>query len=239
MPALSSRKSRAPRKVPRKRRGIGRPADPQDVVGRDALIAKTCELLRELPPNRVTRAAVARALRVDPSLIRYYFRDRSTLLQAAIERIMDEFVGVTEEAVNRSSESPMSQMRAHITALLKLNTSYPFFHRLVIEEMVQLDTSASKKILRQLSQRGIDQYTAILAQGEADGSMQRIDARLLFMAVIGMCEFFVSGMPVLQHSFARRDGNQKILIDCYRDFVCDMVLHGICTPAAAGAASLR
>ncbi|MFT3905441.1 MAG: TetR family transcriptional regulator C-terminal domain-containing protein [Steroidobacteraceae bacterium] len=229
MPAASNTKPRNQRSAARKRRGIGRPAGPQDAVGRDALIAKTCELLRELPPDKVTRAAVARALRVDPSLIRYYFRDRSTLLQAAIERVTSEFVDLVEEATDRSDNSPIGQLRARMAAQLKLNATYPFFHRLIVDEMVGLDTSASRKLLQQLSQRGLDQYSAIINRGAADGSMKPVDARLLFLAIIGMCEFFVSGMPVLQHAFERRNAPDRALADRYRDFICELVLHGIAT----------
>jgi AcrR family transcriptional regulator len=45
-------------------------------------------MLTRLPPNNITRAEIARHMNVDRSLIRYYLRDRSTLLIAAAERLL-------------------------------------------------------------------------------------------------------------------------------------------------------
>lgn len=110
-----------------KRRRIGRPALGKATVGRDALIAKTCELLARMPPSRVTRAEVARAMKVDPSLIRYYFRDRSTLLLAAVERLSAEFIRTVERNTDQSDATPAGQLCARASSQLLHELHYPFF----------------------------------------------------------------------------------------------------------------
>jgi len=47
--------------------------------------------------KRVGRAAVAREAGVDPSLIRYYFKNRSLLLLAAFKKLTDEYSGFLRE----------------------------------------------------------------------------------------------------------------------------------------------
>jgi hypothetical protein len=63
-------------------------AFPNQITDRPIMPLPSCELLTQLPPNPITRAEVARNMSVDPSLIRYYFRDRSMLLLAAVARFM-------------------------------------------------------------------------------------------------------------------------------------------------------
>ena len=60
------------------KRGKGRPAEQS--VGRDTLLETAKRLIKVLPPARVTISLIAREAGVDPALVRYYFGDRSKLL---------------------------------------------------------------------------------------------------------------------------------------------------------------
>src|SRR6202167_2815730 len=157
-PRSAGSSGRVPRAAARKRRGIGRPAAGAQTVGREALITRTCEMLTELPPNRITRAEVARHMNVDPSLIRYYFRDRSTLLVAAAERLVDTFQQLLDEELAQSDMSAAGRLRARISALLKLNITYPFFHRLMIDELVKIDSRPAQRFLDELTHKGVSGY---------------------------------------------------------------------------------
>jgi AcrR family transcriptional regulator len=193
-----------------KHRGIGRPAAGQQTVGREALITRTCDLLMQIPPNRITRAEVARHMNVDPSLIRYYFRDRSTLLLAAVARLTAELSRHIEEELARSDLTPESRLRARVSALLKLNVTYPFFHRLMIDELVTLNTPAAVRFVDQLTREGVAAYAEIIDTGVNDGAVRRINVPFLFLAVIGMCEFFINGMPILRIAMGK-DFDQRAL----------------------------
>jgi TetR/AcrR family transcriptional regulator len=209
-----------------KHRGIGRPAAGQQTVGREALITRTCEMLMQLPPNKITRAEVARHMNVDPSLIRYYFRDRATLLLAAVARLTAELSRLMEEELARSDLTPESRLRARVTALLKLNVTYPFFHRLMIDELVNLDAPAAVRFVEQLTREGVAGYAEIIDAGVKDGVFRRTNVPFLFLAVIGMCEFFVNGMPILRIVMGK-DFDQRAISLRYREFICDMILNGL------------
>jgi TetR/AcrR family transcriptional regulator len=209
-----------------KQRGIGRPAAGQQTVGREALITRTCEMLMQMPPNKITRAEVARHMNVDPSLIRYYFRDRATLLLAAVERLTAELARLMEEELARSDLTPASQLRARVSALLKLNVTYPFFHRLMIDELVNLDTPAAVRFVEQLTREAVAGYSDIIDSGVKDGVFRRTNVPFLFLAVIGMCEFFVNGMPILRIVMGK-EFDQRAISQRYREFICDMILHGL------------
>jgi TetR/AcrR family transcriptional regulator len=209
-----------------KHRGIGRPAAGQQTVGREALITRTCEMLMQMPPNKITRAEVARHMNVDPSLIRYYFRDRATLLLAAVARLNSELSRLMEEELARSDLTPQSRLRARVSALLKLNVTYPFFHRLMIDELVTLDSPSAVRFVEQLTQEGVAGYAEIIEAGVKEGVFRRTNVPFLFLAVIGMCEFFVNGMPILRIAMGRQF-DARAISQRYREFICELLLNGL------------
>ena len=213
------------------RRGIGRPAAGPKTVGREALIDRTCELLMQMPPNRITRAEVARHMGVDPSLIRYYFRDRSMLLLAAMEKLTAEFSRMLDQELGQADRGPEGALRARVSALQKFETTYPFFHRLLIDEFVNLNSPAAARFLQQLTAQAMAGYGAILDEGVSQGIFRRTDSAFLFLAVVGMCEFFVNGMPILRIALGK-NFDEKGLSARYREFICELLLNGIRAPPA-------
>jgi TetR/AcrR family transcriptional regulator len=229
MPSVSSPKPRArkqPRQSLRIRRGIGRPAAGSRMVGREALIERTCELLSQLPPNRITRAEVARQMGVDPSLIRYYFRDRSTLLLAAVEKLTAEFTRIRDHELAQAEPGPEGKLRARVSALLQFEIAYPFFHRLLIDEFVHMKSPAVVQFMHQLTSNSLDAYCALLDSGFDAGVFRRSDSTFLFLAVIGMCEFFVKASSILRIA-SGKNFDQRAVGSRYREFICDLLLNGL------------
>ena len=225
-PTSSISTGRGPRASARKRRGIGRPGAGEQTVGREALITRTCEMLTSLPPNKITRAEVARHMNVDPSLIRYYFRDRSTLLVAAAERLIDIFQRLLEDELAHSDMSPAGRLRARVTALLKLNITYPFFHRLMIDELAKIDSKPAARFIEELTHKGVTGYGAIIDAGVKDGTLRRVNSAFLFLAAIGLTEFFVNGMPILRMAMDK-DFDERLIASRYREFMCELLLSGL------------
>jgi TetR/AcrR family transcriptional regulator len=211
-----------------KPRGIGRPAAGQQTVGREALITRTCEMLMQMPPNKITRAEVARHMNVDPSLIRYYFRDRATLLLAAAQRLTGELSRLMDEELAHSDLTSASRLRARVSALLKLNVTYPFFHRLMIDELVNLKSPAAIRFVDELTREAVSGYAELIESGVKDGSFRRTNVPFLFLAIIGMCEFFINGMPILRIAMGK-DFDQRAISARYREFICELLLDGLTT----------
>jgi TetR/AcrR family transcriptional regulator len=230
MPRTRSNKnsSAARPATPRRRRGIGRPpAGTAHAVGRETLIAKACELLTRLPPSQVTRAEVARSTGVDPSLIRYYFRDRATLMLAAVERLTAEFVhNIEDDASLRGNGSPRDQLRARVLSLFRLTYAYPYFHQLIVDEIANMNVPAARKLLQNLSDSGLRSYANIMEAGAQDGSLRRVDNAFLFISIIGMTHFFTTGAAVVKTTIGKREYNDA-LAEQYGDFICDLLLNGL------------
>jgi TetR/AcrR family transcriptional regulator len=191
------------------------------------LIAKACELLTRLPPSQVTRAEVARSTGVDPSLIRYYFRDRATLMLAAVERLTVQFVeNVDEYATSRGDGNPRERLRARVLALFRLTYAYPYFHQLIVDEIANMHVPAARRLLQNLSDTGLKSYGDIIDDGVRDGTLRRVDNAFLFIAIIGMTHFFTTGANVVKTTIGKREYNDA-LAEQYGDFICDLLLNGL------------
>jgi TetR/AcrR family transcriptional regulator len=222
--------SPAKRKVgrPAGTRGTGRPKNQGTTVGRDMLIDKTCELLKTTQPSEITRAMVARETGVDPSLIRYYFSNRSTLLTAAARRVSERYQEMLDAAAARSDGSARSQLSERIRALVELLATYPYFHRLFVEEIMGSDSEDARAVFEAITARGSTSYDAIIKNGVDSGAFRQVDTAMLFAAIIGMSEFFKPGTRVIEqargHSVPEED-----LRESYARFICDLVIDGIGT----------
>lgn len=228
------------KRKPHRRRGIGRPpAAGSQVVGREALISRTCELLSLLPPNRITRAEVARHMGVDPSLIRYYFRDRSMLLLAAVEKLSAEFNRIRDLEMQQADPGPEGRLRARVSALLKFEIAYPFFHRLLVDEFMNTQSPAPARFMHDVTAKSLQAYEAMIESGVRERVFQRVDSAFLFMAVIGMCEFFVKAAPILRIALGK-DFDERAIGARYGEFICDLLLNGLkLRPEPAASPSLR
>ena len=212
-------------------RSAGRPRNDSQSVGREALIEVTCELLKSQPPSAVTRALVARHSNVDPSLIRYYFKDRDSLMVAAAESIIARFRTIVAAAYARTDNSPRNRLVARIGALLELDALYPYFNRLLNEELIRSESPEAKRMARDLQTTAIGAYTELVEAGVRQGEFRPIDPAQLYVSVLGLCEFVnqgratievVQGAPLSPAEYAEK----------HKTFICDLILQGIQAPAA-------
>jgi TetR/AcrR family transcriptional regulator len=217
---------RAASKAAGTKRQIGRPDSTDESVGPEALITKTCELLAIYPPSKVTRAEVARYAGVDPSLIRYYFRNRTSLLVASAEKLKVEFDATFEHGLQRVESSAAGKLQARMGALLDLIVSHPFYHRLLTEELFTSDDPAAINLLEKLTKQGVAAYENILAEGEEEGTLRNTNAAFLFIALIGLCEAYVTLAPILDIALGKTVAKHARRRQ-YEEFVAEFLLHGM------------
>jgi AcrR family transcriptional regulator len=196
-------------------------------VGRDMLVNVACNLLKTTQPANITRALLARETGVDPSLIRYYFRNRAALLAAAAMQITEYYAEMLEKASQRSDGSAVSRLRERVRTLINLLAEYPYFDRLITEEIMPSEEPEAREMFRAVTERGTLSYDAILSQGIEQGICDPgIDRTMLFTAVIGMADFYSRGLNVIRE--ANGAGRpEKEIREQYTEFVCDMILNGI------------
>lgn len=207
------------------RRARGRPGEGATGVGADAIVLQVCELLRDLAPRDITLLTVARHAGIDRSLIRYYFKNRSSLLLAAARHLFGQLqneLGVVQQI---SPEDPEGRIRESARALLRFQIKHPYFHRLMVDEVVNSEDADAQAFFKSFTAKGISDHRAI-AEAVSRRCGVKVDGAFLYMAIIGMCEFFVTGAPILKVAFGK-DYDAESVNRRYEKFVGDYVVDGL------------
>jgi AcrR family transcriptional regulator len=191
------------------------------------LIRAARELLEVLPPGKVTRAAVARHAKVDPNLIRYYFQDRDSLLLAVIDQIVAE--RRHPDIVEEQQRGPAPErLRKRVRGFLEFNATYPFFHRLMLDEVVHWKSARARQTVHGLNTGAIAEYADILKAGAKERSLRRVDPVLLHLAIIGMSEFFLNSRPLLEDALGK-GATPADFAQRYADMIVELVTDGVRT----------
>ncbi len=203
----------------------GRPASSAGSVGPEALVQLTCEMLKRTAPGEVTRASVARNAGVDPALIRYYFKNRDALLRTATEALTKTLQKRGAAASERTDLSPADRICARLLALLEFKIENPFYHRLMMEEMARSEDPQSRELFQGIATTAVERYRGYLKSGTEDGSLREVNAAFLYIAIVGMCDYFAVAAPVL--TGVLKEDDPYVLREHYGKFLCDLILNGL------------
>lgn len=207
-------------------RARGRPRDNGAAVGADAIVLQVCELLREVAPRDVTLLRVAQHARVDRSLIRYYFKNRPSLLLAAARHLFAQLQNELAGLQNIPPDEPEARIRESARALLRFQIKHPYFHRLMVDEVVNSDHPDALAFFKSFTGTGVRNHRAIADAIAQHMGMRRVDGAFIYMALIGMCEFFVTGAPILKVAFGK-DYDIEAVNRQYETFLVDYVVDGL------------
>lgn len=214
-----------PKRTQRRKRG--RPEDQGGKsVGADAIVLKVCELLREVPPREVTLLRVAEYANVDRSLIRYYFRNRASLLLAAARHLFAQMRNEFTVADAVSADDPEAQLRALAGALLRFQIKHPYFHRLMIDEVVNSEEPDAQAFFKSFTSGAIAHYRTATRAVTRHTGFSSADGAFLYLALIGMCEFFVTGAPILRVAFGK-DYDAEAVNRQYEKFITHYIVDGL------------
>lgn len=218
------RKKQKAKRTPRQR-GKGRPASNATSVGADALVDVACEVLKATPPSDITRVSVAREANVDPGLIRYYFQNRDSLMRMAAQTLTQRLQQRGAAASEREDLSGFDRISERVRALLAFKVENPFYHRLMMEEMALSKDPESRAVFMGIASAAVARYESYLKQGVSEGEIRNVNPALLYIAIIGLCDYFVIAAPALAPLVGEQ--NPKKLMNIYGDFICDLLLNGL------------
>jgi TetR/AcrR family transcriptional regulator len=212
-----------------RRRSAGRPANSTSVGG-VAILDATLEILRLTPQEKVTVVDVAAAAKVDPALVRYYFKSRQGLLRAAVAHMLEDVQAKSRPIV--SEETTLEQrLRGRLRLLITVLRDNPYLLRLVLSEIYNGSASSrDDAVLRGIALDGVSLSQALLAENSSFAASERVDPRFLHIAILGICTFFIEAKPLLGVLF---DEDVKLdkLTEQYIDFATSLILDGIVNDA--------
>ncbi len=205
-----------------RKRAQGRPARADAEATRALIVAAARELLRHKKPARVSREEIARAAGVDPGLVRYYFGDKNALFPHVIRAIGDD-LNARLDALPAAA-SPLEQLRLHAGVWVQVFVEDPHFHELVVDRVFHGEGPEAKAILDRFVQRAYPRVERILAAGMKQGEIRRADPRFVYLAFIGLCEFFATAGPLVERLFER---DAAALSSRYAAFVAELLADGL------------
>jgi TetR/AcrR family transcriptional regulator len=225
MSSKARAKSKTARPTKRGRRGQGRPDDPSKSVGRDAIVRATRQFLKTNAPSSVNRLAIARFAGVDPALIRYYFGTIDGLLTTVAAEIAAEMHDTIHAAVAGGASSG-DKLRNRIGAFLAMHAENPHLNQLIVQQILRGTGAKALKARTAMIEDSVTSLKKILDEGVKRKELKSTDARFLHVALIGMCDFFFTGRPVLEKLFGKRASERK-LIDEYGEFLVALIMSGL------------
>jgi AcrR family transcriptional regulator len=222
-PAGTARK-RAPRMQ-------GRPAGEKS-IGKDVLIKRAAELLRNLPPEKLSMTAVAKHAGVHLTLVRYYFSGRSRLL-ASVANYLTIELGDRVREMEQAQTDARERLRIRIDAMVDFYLQNPFYLRLMLEVTnIEKDEFVEELIATWMS-KTMEIYRSIIRQGVSDGTLRPLDEFYTFFAIMGLCEQFRLGIRAFERIGIGRAETTDKATARYKEFLYDFLINGIGTRPAA------
>jgi TetR/AcrR family transcriptional regulator len=204
-------------------RAQGRPPKDDSQALRDKIIAATRELLRTSPPDAISRIDIARAAKVDPALIRYYYGSKDDVLSAVALTFMDDFrKSEYDVPVSGDIQDLIDQI---MTVMMAFIESVPYMHDLLVREIGRLSAPRGAKIRDMF----IDSPTARIEQSIRSTNsvaLSRRELQFLRMMVIAICAFPIREREFVEQVFGRERFDAELTKE-YGKFVAKLFAQGM------------
>jgi len=212
----------------RRQRAIGRPARKKS-VGKEAIVLKTVDLLRVLPPEKLSLTLAAKHAGVHLTLIKYYFADRTRLLVDVARHLTLE-LGARVRTSEHDQSPPLERLRIRIDAMVDFYFLNPFYHRLMLEIIADEEHELAGELISVWISKTLEIYDGIISAGIDEGILRAVDPRFTYLAIMGLCEQFHLGVRLFERAqIAPRESTEQAAAR-YKKFLYDLVFHGIATP---------
>jgi AcrR family transcriptional regulator len=210
---------------PKSKRNQGRPALKSNGVGAEKIVNAAISLLKNKKPSQITQSLVAKKAGVDPKLVRYYFGDLNTLMEATLSTLVEELSLVMTEATQQG-ESATEKMVSRIAALTGFFLKNPNAWQIIVSNIYGTKSKFAVKTRATLNINGYDRLNQVISLGRKNGEFHDdFDGRFLYVALIGLSEIFVTARPLFE--VLKPKFNSKTLEEDYVNFITSLVLRSI------------
>jgi AcrR family transcriptional regulator len=211
-------------------RAIGRPANKKS-VGKEIILQKTIELLRTVPPEKLSLTLAAKNAGVHLTLIKYYFEDRTRLLVDVARHLtlaFGEHVRITEQ----DRPSAVDRLHIRIDAMVDFYFLNPYYHRLMLEIIADEKHELAGDLIHEWISRTLEIYDGIIRTGVKERQLRKVDVRFTYLAIMGLCEQFHLGVRLFDRANIGTQEATEHLAAKYKKFLSDLVFDGIALRSA-------
>jgi AcrR family transcriptional regulator len=216
----------ATKRVKHPGRSIGRPAGKKS-VGKEVIIIKTVELLRTMPPEKLSLTGVAKNAGVHLTLVKYYFQDRTRLLVDVARHLTIELGEKRVRAGEQAQLTPQERLRVRIDAMVDFYFLNPFYHRLMLEIIADEKDELAGELISHWIYRTLEIYHGIFSAGVAEGTLRPLDEPFTYLAIMGLCEQFHLGLRLFNRAQIGPRETTEQAAARYKEFLYDLVFNGL------------
>jgi hypothetical protein len=118
-----------------------------------------------------------------------------------------------------------------VRSLIDLHREYPAFRELFFNDIMNMPSSAARRLFSKTIGDGVDRARAMLTllRGQEPGRASKtadIEPALLHLALIGMGELYVSAFKIVETGAGSKLDRDRV-DEQFVDFVTNMILHGL------------
>src|SRR4051812_36811391 len=122
------------------------------------------------------------------------------MLIAAAGRLSSDFYDTVASAIAESDGTAEGLLRARLRVLFSFDFNYPYYYRLIAEEVAPALTPEAAAVRANLDRIGSQLDAELTAPG-----FRPVDSRMLRIALLGICEFFRYGSSYIKGSISEAE----------------------------------
>jgi TetR/AcrR family transcriptional regulator len=212
-------KSSAPR-----RRGRPSGADAQSASQRELLLDAALMLFAQQGIANTSLNAIARYVQVTPALVHYYFKNRTTLLDAVIEErllpVLDRVVG----PVATQQGNPRDIIVQLAERLLTTVAATPWLPPLWVREILSEGGQLRELLLSRIAPSVIEPMRELIRQAQAAGQINpQLEPGLVVVSLMGLTIFPLAAAPI----WRQLPGNEGISTETLVRHMLSLLAHGL------------
>jgi TetR/AcrR family transcriptional regulator len=194
-------------------------------VARQSLLTSAIELLNERGMGKVSLNDVARAARLNPALVNYYFGTKENLFHAVVEQIVAEWR--TEIlAASPENASPEETLRCRARATMFFLRRFPALTGLIWDQMMKTETKEAGFFIENFMRVNLEEQRQILRRGVDEGAFRSVNPLFFFVFYIGVGDLFWMARS-LSKRLSPREESEDALFERFVDHTVDMLINGI------------
>ncbi|HWE33362.1 MAG TPA: TetR family transcriptional regulator [Solirubrobacteraceae bacterium] len=188
----------------------------------EKLLQATHQLMLEQGGVEPSVSQLCERAGVQVAMVSYCFGGKTQLLQALLERAVEDVVAQLERLA-AADMPPDEKLRRHVAGVIRNFVRYPYAQRLSQTLAAGGPTVAG---MGERFARPLLEFHAELLQAGADAGVFRpVDPTLFFFSLVGACEFLFAGRSWLEDAAGERIDER--LIERFTEHTTELVLRGI------------
>jgi TetR/AcrR family transcriptional regulator len=191
----------------------------------EKLLQATHELMLEHGGVEPSVSQLCERAGVQVAMVSYCFGGKTQLLQALLERAVEDVVAQLERLA-AAEMPPDEKLRRHVAGVIRNFVRYPYAQRL--SQTLAAGGPAVAGIGERFAGPLLEFHRGLLSDGERAGVFREVDPTLFFFSLVGACEFLFAAQGWLDEPI------DEPLIERFTRHTTELVLRGLAPASDLG-----